>query len=89
MGKETQMAWDWPSQRIPRVSLMLPAVHAFLSRVSRLFGPLLARAKEVLKLKNNPSNDTFPRQRMCPFCGLITARGKPYCLECGKALKPA
>jgi hypothetical protein len=28
-------------------------------------------------------------QRMCPFCGLITARHKTSCLECGKALNPA
>lgn len=25
-------------------------------------------------------------QRMCPFCGLITARAKRFCQECGKSL---
>jgi hypothetical protein len=29
----------------------------------------------------------FPSQRMCPFCGLITARSKAFCLECGKSLQ--
>lgn len=27
------------------------------------------------------------QQRMCPFCGLITARYKTSCLECGKVLQ--
>jgi len=31
----------------------------------------------------------FQTQRMCPFCGLITARQKTCCLECGKSLRPA
>jgi hypothetical protein len=31
----------------------------------------------------------FPSQRMCPFCGLITARAKAFCLECGKSLREA
>ena len=26
-------------------------------------------------------------QRMCPFCGLITPRSKPFCLECGKSFE--
>ena len=28
-------------------------------------------------------------QRMCPFCGLITACNRSSCLECGKILNPA
>jgi len=31
----------------------------------------------------------FGSQRMCPFCGLITSRSKPFCLECGKTLREA
>jgi hypothetical protein len=31
----------------------------------------------------------FARQRICPFCGLITPRYETCCLECGKVLKSA
>jgi hypothetical protein len=34
-------------------------------------------------------NREIRAQRMCPFCGLITARHKAVCLECGKSFKPA
>lgn len=44
---------------------------------------LLTRLLAILK----PRDPDFASQRMCPFCGLITARCKRFCLECGKSLK--
>jgi hypothetical protein len=35
--------------------------------------------------KLNPQATGFRSQRMCPSCGLITARLNPRCLECGVA----
>jgi hypothetical protein len=35
------------------------------------------------------TNAALMSQRMCPSCGLITSRSKPFCLECGKSLKAA
>jgi hypothetical protein len=46
-----------------------------------------ALAKKLVGMK--PGDNQFEPQRICPFCGLITARGKLYCLECGKSFKPA
>jgi hypothetical protein len=37
----------------------------------------------IRKLK--PQAAGFRSQRMCPSCGLITARLNPRCLECGVA----
>jgi len=37
----------------------------------------------IRKLK--PEVVGFRSQRMCPFCGLITSRLNPRCLECGVA----
>jgi predicted amidophosphoribosyltransferase len=31
----------------------------------------------------------YGTQRMCPSCGLITSRLRPYCMECGKFLAGA
>ena len=36
--------------------------------------------------KPKPPIAAFGSQRMCPACGLITSRLKPYCLECGRSL---
>jgi hypothetical protein len=48
---------------------------------------LTALVKKWLRVQ--PRGDEFAPQRICPFCGLITARSKRYCLECGKSFKPA
>src|SRR6266567_5654470 len=37
----------------------------------------------IRKLK--PEVAGFRSQRMCPFCGLLTSRLNPRCLECGVA----
>jgi hypothetical protein len=34
-----------------------------------------------------PEAEQSGRQRMCPFCGLITPRAERCCLECGKPLR--
>ena len=38
---------------------------------------------KIRKLK--PQVAGYGSQRMCPFCGLITSRLNPRCLECGVA----
>jgi hypothetical protein len=51
---------------------------AFITEwLRKLLGILVPRGQEIRA------------QRMCPFCGLITARYKASCLECGKSLNPA
>jgi len=49
-----------------------------LAFISDLLGKLLAG--------HTPHAREVQSQRMCPFCGLITARSKVICLECGKSL---
>jgi len=34
-----------------------------------------------------PEDRRGSSQRMCPFCGRITSRYQPYCLECGEFLE--
>jgi hypothetical protein len=41
-------------------------------------------AKLLVLLK--PAVKELRTQRMCPSCGLITPRARPFCLECGKLL---
>jgi hypothetical protein len=57
--------------------------------------PLLAGVRRLLangaaslrrSLGMEPHDRDFTSQRMCPFCGMITARFESSCLECGKAL---
>jgi hypothetical protein len=66
---------------------MKPALDQIVSRVRSLLGFMSALAKKLVGGK--PRENEFAPQRMCPFCGLITPRGKLYCLECGKSFKPA
>ena len=47
-----------------------------------LFTILLFHRMRKLK----PRIAGYGSQRMCPSCGLITSRLKPFCLECGKSL---
>jgi hypothetical protein len=81
------------SQHIPqrreslRVKAMMPALYQLFSRLRGSLGFMSALAKKLVGMKPR-DNESVP-QRMCPFCGLITPRGKVYCLECGKSFKPA
>jgi len=38
--------------------------------------------------KSKPLSRGVGSLRMCPSCGRITPRSKPWCLECGKVLTP-
>jgi predicted transcriptional regulator len=66
---------------------MMPKLYQFFSRARSSFAFMSGLAKKLARKK--PRGAEFVPQRMCPFCGLITARGKVYCLECGKSFKPA
>jgi hypothetical protein len=50
-----------------------------------LFTMLVVRSMRKL----NPQIAGIRSQRMCPACGLITARLNPRCLECGVASVPS
>jgi len=54
-------------------------------RLRRLLAPVLDSLGKLLAIAR-PQAQEVRSQRMCPFCGLITSRAKPTCLECGKAV---
>jgi hypothetical protein len=58
---------------------------SFVSRVRRLVDSVRDSLRKRFTVETYPGG--FPTQRMCPFCGLITARAKALCLECGKSLR--
>ncbi len=62
-----------------------PLVCPFLNSVRRLLEFVGDELKKLFARETHPGK--FPSQRMCPFCGLITARSKAFCLECGKSLR--
>lgn len=66
---------------------MMSELYQLYSRLRSSLGLMSALARKRLGMK--PRGNEFAPQRMCPFCGLITPRGKVHCLECGKSLKPA
>jgi hypothetical protein len=74
-------------QESPRVEPMKRALDQLFSRVRSSLAFLSVVAKKLVGMK--PRDKEFGQQRICPFCGLITPRGKLYCLECGKSFKPA
>jgi len=43
-------------------------------------------ASLVRSIKVHPQIAVYGSQRMCRSCGAITARSKPFCLECGELL---
>ena len=61
--------------------------HPFFVRVRSLCAYLAASLRKSLRIE--PHDGDFASQRMCPFCARITPRHETYCLECGKALRPA
>ena len=65
------------------ISVVNPMVQSFLIEVRKLLAFLREEGHKVFAMK---TQENFPAQRMCPFCGLITARSKAFCLECGKSL---
>jgi hypothetical protein len=52
-----------------------------LSAITDFFKKLMAGRQS--------QSERFAVPRLCPFCKLITPRGNPFCLECGKSLKEA
>jgi len=66
---------------------MMSSLDQLFFRVRSFLEFMPALVKKLLGM--DLRDDEFAPQRMCPFCGLITARRKRYCLECGKSLKPA
>jgi hypothetical protein len=62
-------------------------MHPFLAQFRRTFVLLAESLGKFFANKTQRGNITSPR--MCPFCGLITPRSKPLCLECGKSLRGA
>jgi hypothetical protein len=65
----------------------MPLLNPIIYRLRNAIEFLSAWLKKFVGVGRRDSG--FAPQRMCPFCGLITARGKAYCLECGKSFKPA
>jgi hypothetical protein len=58
----------------------------FRERLRRQFAVLVGSLKRLLATSERPSQG-YASQRMCPFCGLITPRSKPSCVECGKSFR--
>jgi hypothetical protein len=56
-----------------------PSVRRLLAFIPDLLSRFLGGLK--------PQASAYRSQRMCPFCGLITARYKTSCLECGHSLE--
>jgi len=59
-----------------------------MSAISISVGLLIALLAILVfyRMRKLPQIAGYGSQRMCPFCGLITSRLKPFCLECGKSL---
>lgn len=57
----------------------------FVGRLRERVSSVTDWLAKLFATETHPSN--FRPQRMCPFCGLITARSKAFCLECGKSLR--
>jgi len=69
-------------------SLMERAFRRFRDRFRRRLAAIRASISKM-SASLTPPDRAFASQRMCPFCGLITSRAQPSCLECGKSLAPA
>ena len=58
-----------------------------------LHSVLPRRLKKVISLARSIETHSqiavYGSQRMCRSCGAITARSKPFCLECGELLPAA
>jgi hypothetical protein len=63
---------------------MEPALfHRLLQSVTRR---LRKATSSVPSIKVHPPIAVYGSQRICRSCGAITARSKPFCLECGELL---
>jgi hypothetical protein len=64
---------------------MEKGVHQLLRGARKGLAVVKERLGKLLATRT-PRSQEVRSQRMCPFCGLITARSKAFCLECGKSL---
>lgn len=87
VGASARIPTHTQRQESLHAKAMMPALNQLFSRVRGSLGFVSALAKKLVGMK--PRDNEFATQRMCPFCGLITPRGKVHCLECGKSFKPA
>jgi hypothetical protein len=62
-------------------------MHSFLIRARTWLAFVTDPVRQFLVMRAHRRD--YGSQRMCPFCGLITPRSKPLCLECGRMLKGA
>jgi len=67
----------------------LPSKSTFMNVINICVGLLIALVAilALYRMRKLPQVAGYGSQRMCPACGLITSRLKPFCLECGKSLK--
>ncbi len=65
---------------------MAPIVHRFCTAVRTSVTRYAGNLSAAIRSKLNLPPAGFRSQRMCPFCGLITPRGRALCLACGKRL---
>jgi hypothetical protein len=75
-------AGDWRNQPKARQG---ESMEPYRPSLRRQFASAWQFAKKLLTLLT-PQVQEVRAQRMCPFCGLITARAKQVCLECGKSI---
>src|SRR5579864_5999155 len=75
---------DRQCEKVIKATFMDPVLGRFRSRLRRKFAIVLDKFRELMAAGQSTSQG-FASQRMCPFCGLITPRSKPACLECGKS----
>lgn len=61
-------------------------LHLVSVRIASVRGFIAALVKKLGGEEPRVAKAVSPR--MCPFCGLMTPRSRPNCLECGKSLKP-
>jgi hypothetical protein len=80
------MRFVWRSKSL-RADAVMPLLNPIVSRLRSALESLSAWLRKLVGTDRRTSQ--FARQRVCPFCGLITPRGKAYCLECGKSFKLA
>jgi hypothetical protein len=81
-GTRPLFATGRSNQESPSRSTSINATSFSFGLLIVLFTILLLHRMHKLK----PRIAGYGSQRMCPYCGLITSRLEPCCLECGKSL---